>query len=141
MDSAGEQRADYWRNRAAPYLKSIWPKTPDAISEAVVENLGRAGIAAGEAFPEAAGQIRAWLRPVHFPGRVARALHQARLDARCPEAALDLLHRIVSDETARYFGELAACLTVIRASELELEGDHRFQRLLEILRANGGDLG
>ena len=138
VDSAGDQRADYWRNRAAPYLRSIWPRTPDVMSETVSENFGRACIAAGDAFPEALRQVRAWLRPVQYPERIAHALHGAELDARCPEPALDLLHRIVGEEARGRFRHLAACLDAIRASALELEHDHRVQRLLEILRANRG---
>ena len=50
VDSAGDRRADYWRNRAAPYLRSIWPNTPDTISGSVSERFAEACIAAGEAF-------------------------------------------------------------------------------------------
>ena len=53
VDSTGDQRADYWRNRAVPYLKFIWPKTTDIVSEAISENFGLACVAAGDAFPEA----------------------------------------------------------------------------------------
>ena len=140
IDGAGEQRADYWRNRAAPYLRSIWPKTPDAITETVSENFVRASIAAGDAFPEALEQIRGWLQPLQYPGRIAHALHEASLDTRCREPALELLHRIVGDEARGTFHHLAACLRAMRAADPQLDHDHRFQRLVEILRAHGGDL-
>ena len=140
IDGAGEQRGDYWRNRAAPYLRSIWPKTLDASSETVSENFARASTAAGDAFPEAVGQIRAWLQPLQYPGRIAHALHEASLDTRCPEPALELLYRIVGDETTGTLRHLAACLNAIRGADLRWEHDHRFRRLLEILHANGGDL-
>ena len=140
VESTGEQRADYWRNRAAPYLRSIWPKTPNVISATVSENFSRACIAAGDAFPEALGQVRPWLRPLRFPDRIAHALHDAELDTRFPEPALEILHRIVADDARGVFRDLAPCLNAIRSAQPELEHDHRFQRLLEILRANGGDL-
>ena len=140
IDSAGDQRADYWRNRAAPYLKSIWPKTLDVISETVSENFGRACIAAGNAFPDALGQVRSWLQPLQYPHRIAYALHEAGLDTRLPEPALELLHRIVGDEARGYFFDLAVCLKAIKDARPELEHDQVFQRLREILRANGEDL-
>lgn len=140
VDSAGDRRADYWRNRAAPYLRSIWPNTPDAVSETVSESFAEACNAAGDAFPEALAQVSAWLRPLRYPDRVAHSLHEAQLDARRPEAALELLNRIVAEGARGYFPDLARCLSAVRAARPDLEDDHRFRRLLEIVRANGGDL-
>ena len=141
IDSAGDQRADYWRNRASPYLKAIWPKTPDVISESVSKSFSRACVAAGDAFPEALGQIRSWLQPLQYPDRIAHALHEANLDTRFPEPTLELLSRIFGDKARGFFPERTkCCLNAIRAAQPELEHDHRFQRLLEVLRTNGGDL-
>ena len=140
VDSAGDRRADYWRNRAAPYLRAIWPNTPDAVSESVSENFAEASIAAGEAFPEAMAQVSSWLRPLQYPDRIAHTLHEAQLDTRCPESALELLNRIVAVAARGYFPDLASCLSAVRAAQPDLEQDHRFRRLLEVVRANGGDL-
>ena len=141
VDGAGDQRADYWRNRASPYLKAIWPKTPDVISESVSKSFSRACVAAGDAFPEALGQIRSWLQPLQYPDRIAHALHEANLDTQFPEPTLELLSRIFGDKARGFFPERTkCCLNAIRAAQPELEHDHRFQRLLEVLRTNGGDL-
>ena len=140
VDSAGDQRAEYWRNRAAPFLRSIWPKTPNVTSTTVSESFARACIAASDAFPDALGQVSAWLRPLQFPDQIARNLHKAGQDDRFPERALELLHRIVADDARGFFRDLPTCLNAIRASQPELKGDHRFQRLLDILRANGVEL-
>ena len=140
VDGAGDQRADYWRNRAAPFLGAVWPKTPDVLAEAVSESFSQACIAAGDAFPVALGQVDPWLQPLRFPDRVAHTLHEAKLDKQFPESALELLHRVFRDEARGYFPELEPCLRAIRAAQPELEHEHRFQRLLEILRANGLEL-
>lgn len=140
VDSAGDQRADYWRNRVGPYLRTIWPKTPDVNSEEVAEGLARACVAAGDAFPEGFQQVRAWLRPLQYPERVAHSLHEAQLDTRFPESALELLHRIVGDEARGWFRDLTACLAAVRAARQDLEDDARFRRLVDILRANGAEL-
>nr|WP_288120021.1 hypothetical protein [Thiomonas sp.] len=63
LEGAGDQRADYWTNRVAPYLHAIWPKTRDNISPAIAESLGRLCVAAQDAFPEALVLLRAWLQP------------------------------------------------------------------------------
>jgi len=140
VDSAGDQRAEYWKNRAAPYLSSIWPKTPNVISAAVSENFSRMCIATGDAFPEALGQVGSWLQPLRFPDQIAYTLREAEIDTRFPKPTLEILHRIVADDASGFFRHLAACLSAIRAAQPELEHDHRFQRLVEILRAHGGDL-
>ena len=140
VNGAGDQRADYWKNRASQYVKSIWPKTPDAISESVSESFSQACVAAGDAFPEALGQIHSWLQPLQFPDRIAYDLHQTNQIAQFPEQALELLDQIFRDEAQGSFPELGECLSAIRATQPELEYDHRFQRLLAILQANGGDL-
>ena len=140
IDGAGNQRAEYWRNRAAPYLKSIWPKRPTVISESVSESFSQACVAAGDAFPEALGQIHSWLQPRQFPDRIAYDLHQTNQNAQFPEQALELLDQIFRDEAQGSFPELGACLSAIQAIQPKLEYDHRFQRLLAILQANGGDL-
>lgn len=140
VDSAGDRRAEYWRNRAVPFLRSIWPKTPNVMSMTVSENFGRACIAAGDAFPDALAQVSLWLRPLQFPDRLARTIHKAGHDDRFLERTLELLHRIVPDDARGFFRDLLNCLNAIRASQPELKHDHRFQRLLEILRANGAEL-
>ena len=78
--------------------------------------------------------------PVQYPYRIAHALHEENLDARFPEAALDLLNRTVGDEARHFREELAPCLTAIRAADRALEDDHRFRRLVAIVRADSGEL-
>ena len=140
VDSAGDQRADYWRNRAAHYLRSIWPSTSDAISASISESFARACIAAGDAFPEALAQVSPWLRPLKYPDRVLYPLRKAKLDTSRPEASLELMNQIVGDAAQGHFPNLATCLSAVRVAQPDLELDPRFQSLLEILRANGWDL-
>ena len=136
VNAAGEQRADYWRNRVTPFLKSIWPKTTDKISEAISRNFSLASIAAGQAFPEALRQVHPWLKPLQFPDQITRALQRAGLHNQFPEEALDLLHRIFPEQARGHFPNLADCLRTIKNAQPELSRDHRFQRLLDIQRAN-----
>ena len=140
VGGAGDQRAEYWRNRAARFLRAIWPKTPDVRSGPISESFSRGSVAAGDAFPEAFGQIEPWLQTLRFPDRIAHAIHEAGMDTRFPERALELLHRVFHHEARGYFPALESCLRAIRAASVDLERDDRFERLREILRTNGREL-
>ena len=138
LAGAGAQAADYWRNRVVPYLRSVWPRLHDVASPAIAESFARACVEAGDAFPEALEEVRNWLQPLPFPGRILRRLYELNLHERFPGPTLELLDVVVGDDV-RWPppGELLACMRTIRATEPELKDDHRFQRLAEYLRAHG----
>lgn len=137
LEGAGEQRADYWTNRVAPYLHTIWPKTRENISPAIAESLGRLCVAAQDAFPEALAMLRAWLQPPAHPDFLVHRLHEADLCTRFPEQVLDFLSLVIDDQTQWPPGDLGACLEAIRTAAPELEAEPRFERLLMYLRRHG----
>lgn len=137
LEGAGEQRADYWTNRVAPYLHAIWPKTRDNVSPAIAESLGRLCVAAQDAFPEALALLRAWLQPPAHPDYLVLRLHEAALCGRFPEHALDFLSLVIGDQTQWPPSDLGACLDAIRIAAPELEADPRFERLMAYLRQHG----
>lgn len=137
LEGAGEQRADYWTNRVAPYLHAIWPKTRDNVSPAIAESLGRLCVAAQNAFPEALALLRAWLQPPAHPDYLVHRLHEAGLCGRFPEHALDFLSLVIGDQTQWPPSDLGSCLDAIRIAAPELEADPRFERLTAYLRQHG----
>lgn len=137
LEGAGDQRADYWTNRVAPYLHAIWPKTRDNVSPAIAESLGRLCVAAQDAFPEALALLRAWLQPPAHPDYLVHRLHEAGLCGRFPEHALDFLSLVIGDQTQWPPSDLGACLDEIRIAAPELEADPRFERLMAYLRQHG----
>ncbi|KAF0810073.1 hypothetical protein A167_01104 [Alcanivorax sp. S71-1-4] len=137
LEGAGEQRADYWTNRVAPYLHAIWPKTRDNVSPAIAASLGRLCIAAQDAFPEALALLRAWLQPPAHPNYLVHRLHEAGLCGKFPEQALDFLSLVIGDQTQWPPSDLGACLDAIRIAAPELEADPRFERLMAYLRRHG----
>ena len=139
LEAAGEQRADYWTNRVAPYLHTVWPKTRDKLSPAIAESLGRLCVAAGDAFPEALRLLRTWLQPPAHPDYLVHLLHQANLCSRFPEPALDFLDLIIGDQSQWPPSDLGACLDAIRTSAPGLETDPRFERLKTYLCQHGQD--
>jgi hypothetical protein len=139
LEGAGEQRADYWTNRVAPYLHAIWPKTRDNVSPAIAESLGCLCVTAQDAFPEALALLRAWLQPPAHPDYLVHRLYEAGLCGRFPEHALDFLSLVIGDQTQWPPSDLGACLDAIRIAAPELEADPRFERLMAYLRQHGRD--
>ena len=134
LKGAGVQAADYWRNRVAPYLRSVWPRMHDVASPSIAESFAHACVEAGDAFPEALEEVRNWLQPLAFPERIVHRLHELNIHQRFPGPTLEFLNVLIGDDTHWPPQHLLACMDTIRAAEPQLEGDHRFQRLAEYLR-------
>lgn len=132
LEGAGEQRADYWTNRVAPYLHAIFPKTRDNISPGIAESLGRLCVAAEDAFPEALTLLRVWLQPLDHPDYLVHRLHESGLCSKFPEQALDFLSLVIGSQTLWPPADLGACLEKIRTASLELVADNRFERLMAL---------
>lgn len=141
IEGAGEQRADYWTNRVAPYIRSIWPKAREHVSASIAGSLGRVCVAAQDAFPEALAALRAWLQPLEYSDNLVLRLHEAGLCRQFPDAALTFLDLVISDSTLWPPTQLKNCLTDIEASapshQLALAEDRRYQRLVDYLRRHG----
>jgi hypothetical protein len=52
LESAGDRRAEYWRNRILPYIREVWPKSKNVLTPSIANNFARLCIEAGDAFPE-----------------------------------------------------------------------------------------
>ena len=139
LEGAGEQRADYWKNRATPYLRDIWPKTQDKASASIAESLGRVCVAAQQAFPEALELLRPLLQPLPRPDYLVHLLHEGEFCMKFPEPALEFLHLVIGHETQGLPRDLRACLDVLRAAEPALGDDLRYSGLMMYLRKHGGD--
>ena len=139
IEAAGEQRAGYWKNRIAPYLRDIWPKTRAHASPAVAECMGLVCIAAQDAFPTTLSQLSGWLQRLIYPEQLVRRLHEEGLCERFPERALEFLDLTVEDGPQLPPNELPECLRAIRLAEPRRETDRRFRRLRDYLRRFGID--
>lgn len=129
LDGAGDQRADYWKNRVAPYLHAIWPKTRDNVSRKIADSLSLLCIAARDAFPEALAFLHAWLQPLAQPFYLVRRLNEANLCSDFPEEALEFLSLIIGEQTHWPPSDLGACLEAIQTAMPELAADPRFEQL------------
>jgi hypothetical protein len=134
IEGAGEQRAEYWRNRAKPYLKRIWPKNRELITPSMSERFARVCIKANEEFPDAFEEISVWLTAIEYPDYVVHRLHLSGLCGRFPAETLNFLFRVIGDDTQRPPGDLEVCLTTIRQAQESLAEDRQFNWLVEYLR-------
>ena len=134
LGGAGDQRADYWKNRVEPYLISVFPNTHDRGSPEISEQFGRVCIAAGDAFPKALEQLRGWLQSVKYPDYVVHCLHKAGLCRKFPKQALEFLDLTIEGASQHPPSDLRECLMAIRSADPRLETDHRFRRLRDYLR-------
>ena len=132
LDGSGDRRAEYWRYRALPYLRSIWPKFRDLKTPAISEDLGKVCIAAGDEFPKALKELRHWLQPPQHPGLMILRLRKFGLCGKFPEDALAFLHLVIGRELLGP-NDLADCLEQIKTAKPQLEDEQPFQRLSELL--------
>lgn len=134
LQSAGEQRAESWRNRIKPYIHDIWPQSQEARTVAIAEQFARLCIAAGEAFPDALKNLQPWLQSLPYPDLIVHSLQEASLSAQYPEESLVLLDTVIGGQSQRPPSHLKDCLDAIRSVHGDLENDGRFQRLEDYLR-------
>ncbi len=139
LEGSGEQRHEYWDNRVRPYLKSIWPKSPDLISPLIAESLARLCVAAGEDFPAALAELKNWLVLIDHPDYVIHILSQSLLPKQFPEAALDFMDRIINDSTQWLPSHLKECLQAIKDASPNLGTDARYTRLSIYVRQHGSE--
>ncbi len=137
LDSAGEQRGEFWRNRVLPYFKLVWPKSRDVMTPEISERLGRLCVATQGAFPEAVRMLRAWLQPLEFPHYLVQLLNQAELSKQFPSDALAFLDAVIGDSADWLPKEVKQCLEEVSTAEPVLANDRRFVRLRELCERRG----
>lgn len=136
LESAADQREEYWRNRVLPFWRNVWPKSRDLATPQIAESLARLVIAARSEFPAALAEMRDWLQPMEYPEHVVDLLHESGLCNGFPEDALSLLDAIIVDQEWAP-RDLGQCLDNIKHASPELEHDPRYKRLREYLRIRG----
>ena len=141
LEGAGDQRVEYWQNRALPFFQQIWPQDEALATPQISEDLGHLCVAAGDAFPEALDILYYWLKPGNPPTLIflLRRLREAEICQRFPERALTFLEAIVGPEAEWVPEELRQCLNDIRQADQQLAAAERFTRLNELIERQGLD--
>jgi hypothetical protein len=135
LESAGEQKAEYWSNRVAPFWQEKWPKSIELVTNSISTSLARLSIAADECFPAALDAVKAWLQPISDPGYVVFLLFESSLVRDFPSDALTLLDLIVGNQQWAP-QKLPACLEQAVIAEPKLIKDLRYKRLMHYWRVH-----
>lgn len=136
LEGAGDQREDYWKNRAQPFWQQIWPKTRDLGTQRIAASLTRLAIATRGEFPKALAAVQDWLKPIEHPHYVVHLLKESGLCRRYPVDALHSLDVVIADQPWAP-GDLGQCLDEILQSAPSLAQDARYIRLREYFRRRG----
>lgn len=133
LNSAGEQRENYWKNRIEPFWKKIWPKFQSSTALSIAKPLARLVIAAGNKFPEAMDVIQYWLQSIEHPHYVVNLLQQSNLCKQFPEDALNYLDKIMS---YNFYPpeELKQCLEDIKMAWSGAQTDLRYIKMTNYLQ-------
>jgi hypothetical protein len=134
LQSVGDRRLEYWNNRVKPYLHAIWPKTKDARTLAVSTQIAELIVAAGDAFPDALQMLQSWIMRSDDTSSTLHSLHESGICTKFSEQALDLIDRLVPDNSRWNSNILKTNIVVIRNANQALAQDHRFLRLETIVR-------
>jgi len=136
LEGAGDQREDYWKNRAQPFWQQIWPKSRDLGTQRVSASLTRLAIATRGEFPAALAAVQDWLKPIEHPHYVVHLLQESGLCRRYPVEALHLLDVVIADQPWAP-GDLDQCLDEILQAAPNLAQDAQYMRLFEYFRRRG----
>lgn len=133
LESAGEQREEYWLNRIKPFWRNIWPKSQHLRTTHIAESLVQLGIAGQKQFPDIFEVVKDWLIPFEHPDYTVKLLHDSGLTARFPKETLTLLDAITDQQ--RYPRKLEACLIAISEADPTQFTDSRYERLINYVRS------
>jgi hypothetical protein len=136
LESAADQRENYWKNRVQPFWQHVWPKSREVATPQIAEPLARLVIAAGDEFPAALTAVQHCLRPIEYLGNVLMLLHQSGLCRRFPAESLLFLNDVIANQEWAS-QKLGQCLGEIVEAAPNLAGDANYQRLREYSRRKG----
>ncbi|MBI1651383.1 SIR2 family protein [Hyphomicrobium sulfonivorans] len=125
-------RDELWRTKYSKVFEQLWPPEKLAQSNRAAVPLARLAIAAGDAFPEALGEVRPYIVALDedWPTLYFMTSEDAKavVDRFAPQA-LELLWLMLKPASRGQCSELGETLDRIKAAEPSLERDRRFQLL------------
>lgn len=134
VEGMGDKQEEYWKNRVSPFLRSVWPKSRDQLTQQLSDNMALLCIAAGQAFPSAFEDLRHWLTPMHGSHFLVHQLKGSGISGRFPAEVLGFLDLVLCDEKFRITSDLKECLGAMKSADPQIASDSRFHRLDEWTR-------
>lgn len=137
LESAGEQKVEYWDNRVSVYLKTIWPKSKDVATPRIAEHFAHLCIAAGVRFPEAFKQLESWVNQPSNSDFICSQLNESGLCTRYPEVALNFLSKVMGEHVEWVWRYTKDCLKQIESASPTLANAPKFVELVQLIRQRG----
>lgn len=134
VEGMGDKRESYWKNRVSPFLRSIWPKSRDQLTQQLSDNMALLCIAAGEAFPSAFEELRHCLTPMQGSYFLIHQLKESGICEQFPAEALSFLDLILCTDQLRRSNDLKEGLEALKSADPQIASDPRFRRLDELAR-------
>ncbi len=133
LEGAADQREEYWRNRAEPFWRQVWPKSRNLATPRIAQSLARLVISARAEFPAALAAVHGWLQQLEHPDFIVDFLQKSGLCSQFPSEALNLLSTVVPLQRWAPSG-LSECLREISQSAPQLATDTKYTQLNEVVR-------
>jgi len=134
LDSAGDRREAYWKNRIVKYLKRIWPRVQKHGTEQIAEAFATLCSYAGNAFPDAVVLLQDWFLSLRHPGTILHILNESDHPEAHPDATLALLDRLIDLERSLVSLDFGSIMHRLETSDPSLTRDERFKRLSAIVQ-------
>lgn len=135
MESAGDKKTNYWRNRIRPFIEKIWPSRIDKSSSRLTYFLIKLAIESGENFPEAIQVISCHLTHLDDSGFIFKELIDAKCCKNYPQATLVLLDKVHPikriDCLCNFY--LKNCVLAIGESNTKIKEEKIYKRLADLI--------
>lgn len=133
LESSGEKREEFWKNRVLPFWKEAWPKSNQLVGPRISAPLVEIIISTGSEFPSALRALSDWILPAERLEGIVSRIEMSEVCERFPADALFLLDKIVGED-GWPASMLSQCIDRIVQADQGLAGDPRVRRLQEFLR-------
>ena len=135
LESAGDKKTNYWRNRIRPFIEKIWPSRIDKSSSRLTYFLIKLAIESGENFPEAIQVISCHLTHLDDSGFIFKELIDAKCCKNYPQATLVLLDKVHPikriDCLCNFY--LKNCVLAIGESNTKIKEEKIYKRLADLI--------
>ena len=134
LESAGDKKNNFWRNRIKPFIEKIWPNQIDRSNSRLSHFLINLIIESGENFSDAVQIISCHLSPLDNGCFILKKLIDANCCKNYPQATLQLLDKVHPTKRENCLSDLyfKKCVLAIGEGNLEIKKDKLYKKLANL---------
>ena len=130
LESANNNRVEYWKNKILPFWKKVWPKSNDKVFPSLSEPLALLCIEAGPEFSSAVEVLSGSIHKTRDPYYIIHRLSESNLSSQFPEHALRLLFSTIKEDSRWISADkLRQCLNTIIEKRPDFRENPMYQKL------------